>query len=110
MYEAEMKSQQANNYGIQAAGCVNSAPKPHVVADAMLREFHTLIEKARMVKGQQDGLRARLFGPSPQPEDCPNGKLATHQGFLPEANGLIQTLHDVMDSIIQNQIDLERLA
>jgi len=110
-YQAE--TAQAANYpiGYQGVGlaAANSVQKA-VIADAMLRELSMLIEKASMVRNRQSNLKDRIFG---APPTCPSGAEKAEiapQGFLHEANHKLQMLNVIMDGIIQNQTELERLA
>lgn len=107
------------NYAAQAGqvgtlqGSVSNTPKPPQppISQALLMELLSLLEKARMIENRQVNLKDRIFGPSPcVPESGQKDSQIVSNGFLQEANEKIQALHNVMDRMIQNCTDLERLA
>jgi len=107
--QAAVQNTQYANTAVQGTIGGSQLQKP-LIADAMLRELSTLVEKASSIQNRQQNLKDRIFGSAPE---CPSaeGKNApTPQGFLHEANYKLQLLNSIMDRITQNCVEMERLA
>lgn len=104
------KAQYANLGAIQGNAIgLNQAPKPPI-SQALIQELQSLLEKAKVVENRQVNLKDRIFGSSPCAPET-SGKVDIQpNGFLHEANSKIQMLHVTLDRVIQNCVELERLA
>lgn len=113
MYDNTQQATQAayvNQGSIQGNAIgLNQAPKPPI-SQALIQELQSLLEKARMVENRQVNLKDRIFGSSPCAPETSGKADIQPNGFLHEANAKIQALHGTLDRVIQNCVELERLA
>ena len=117
MYYEEQNAKQAAYANDIAQGAISNGSlnqgtqlRQPLVSDALLTELSKLLEKANIIHTKQANLRDRIFGSAPTAPDSTGQNAPTPSGFLHEAKHKIKLLNNNLDKIIQQCIELERLA